>query len=89
MTLLQRFKTPARDYDIDRSELEITCRPTHIDSTNQAKVPYCGFLAKRLMARSEPLIQEADPHITKHALGAWMSLKMVQKKYDQMTCGIL
>ena len=32
------------------------------------------------MAGSEPLIQEADPHITKLALGARMSDKMVQKK---------
>ena len=32
------------------------------------------------MARSEPLIQEADPHITKFALGALMSDKMIQKK---------
>ena len=31
------------------------------------------------MAVSDPLIQEADPHITKRAIGAWMSDKMVQK----------
>ena len=32
------------------------------------------------MAGSEPPIQEADPHITKLAIGARMKDKMVQKK---------
>ena len=32
------------------------------------------------MAGSEPSIQEADPHITKLAIGARMKDKMVQKK---------
>ena len=40
-----------------------------------AKVPHHGFLAKMLMARSEPLIQEADPHITKLAVGPQMKDK--------------
>ena len=40
-----------------------------------AKVPRYGFLAHRFkMARSEPLIQEADIHITKFAIEAWMLL---------------
>ena len=48
-------------------------KPTHTDSTNQVKGP------GKKMAGYEPLIQEADPHITKLALGAGMSEKMVQK----------
>ena len=46
----------------------------HTDfSTNEhAKVPHHSFQAQRLIAGSEPLIQEADPHITKLAIGAWM-----------------
>ena len=37
-----------------------------------AKVPHHGFLAQRLIDGSEPLIQKADPHITKLAIGARM-----------------
>ena len=47
-----------------------TTQPTlHTEQTKElAKVPRHGFLAQRFkMARSEPLIQEADPHITKLA----------------------
>ena len=41
-------------------------------STNEhAKVPQHGFLAQKVKW-SEPLIQKADPHITKLAIGAWM-----------------
>ena len=39
-----------------------------------------GFLAQRLMAGSEPLIQEGDLHIMKLTIGARMEDKMVQKK---------
>ena len=47
-------------------------KPTHTDSTNEVKVLHHGFLAQVKIALSEPLIQEADPHITKLALEAWM-----------------
>ena len=39
-----------------------------------------GFLAKMLMARSEPLIQAADPHITKLVIGPRMKDKDGQNK---------
>ena len=43
---------------------------TEFSTNKKEKVPHHGFLEQRLMARSEPLIQEANPHITKLAIGA-------------------
>ena len=45
---------------------------TEFSTNKHAKVPHHGFLAERLMAGSEPLIQEADRHITKLTIGARM-----------------
>ena len=59
----------------------ITYTTHRILSTNKhAKVPQHGFLAQKLNGRSEPLIQEADPHITKLAIEAQIEDKDDPKK---------
>ena len=46
----------------------ITSRQVNRTTKEIAKVPLHGFLAQKVqLAGSEPLIQEADPHITKLA----------------------
>ena len=60
---------PARGMIIYMDEFTLH---TEFSTNKHAKVPHHGFLAQRLMAGSELLIQEADPHITKLAIGARM-----------------
>ena len=62
-------------YDIELCEyFNKLYKHTHKDQQD-AKVPRHGFQAQVKMARSEPLFQEADPHITKLVIEARMKDK--------------
>ena len=54
---------------------------------NMQRYLHHGFLAQRLMAGSEPIIQEADPHITKLAVRALMKDEMVLIKKSSPSPG--